>query len=109
MGPDITGERPEFCVCVCAYLQTDAPPSASSLSPACEKHGCLHCDCEYTQEQLGWLEAIRDHLAANIEVSLRDFQDFPQFTARGGVIAARKAFGPRLETVIGDVTEALVA
>ena len=64
---------------------------------------------EYTQEQLGWLEAIRDHLAANIEVSLRDLQDFPQFTARGGVIAARKAFGPQLETVIGDVTEALVA
>lgn len=64
---------------------------------------------EYTQEQLGWLEAIRDHLAANIEVSLRDLQDFPQFTARGGVIAARKAFGSQLETVIGDVTEALVA
>lgn len=64
---------------------------------------------EYTQDQLSWLEAIRDHLAANIEVSLRDFQDFPQFTARGGVIAARKAFGPRLETVIVDVTEALVA
>jgi type I restriction enzyme R subunit len=63
----------------------------------------------YTQEQLGWLEAIRDHLAANIEVSLRDLQDFPQFTARGGVIAARKAFGPQLEAVIGDVTEALVA
>lgn len=64
---------------------------------------------EYTQEQLGWLEAIRDHLAANVEVSLSDLQDFPQFSARGGVIAARKVFGGRLQDVIGDVTEALVA
>lgn len=63
----------------------------------------------YTQEQLAWLEAVRDHLAANIELSLRDLQEFPQFTSKGGVIAARKAFGSRLEDVIVDVTEALVA
>ena len=63
----------------------------------------------YSQEQLAWLEAIRDHLAANIELSLKDLQEFPQFTSKGGVIAARQAFGSRLEDVIGDVTEALVA
>lgn len=63
----------------------------------------------YSPQQLAWLEAIRDHLSANIELDLRDLQDLPQFTQRGGVIAARTAFGPRLEAVIEDVTQALVA
>lgn len=64
---------------------------------------------EYNQEQLAWLEAIRDHLAANIEISLPDMQQLPQFTSRGGVIAAQKAFGGQLKAVIDDVTQALVA
>jgi type I restriction enzyme R subunit len=64
---------------------------------------------EYTPQQLSWLDAIRDHLSANIELDLRDMQELPQFTQRGGVIAARTAFGSRLEAVIEDVTQALVA
>lgn len=64
---------------------------------------------DYSQTQLSWLEAIRDHLSANIELDLRDLQDLPQFSQRGGIIAARVAFGPRLEEVIEDVTQALVA
>ena len=61
----------------------------------------------YTQEQLGWLEAIRDYLAANIEVTTADIQD--QFTARGGIIGARRAFGPRLDTLLDELQDALVA
>jgi len=61
----------------------------------------------YTQEQLGWLEAIRDYLAANIEVSSADIQD--QFEARGGIIGARRAFGSRLDTLLDDLQDALVA
>jgi len=64
---------------------------------------------DYTQAQLAWLEAIRDHLAANIELDLRDLQELPQFSQRGGIIAARSAFGQRLIAVIEDVTQALVA
>lgn len=64
---------------------------------------------EYSQAQLGWLEAIRDHLAANIELPLRDLQDLPQFERRGGIIAARGAFPGRLETVVDELTTALVA
>lgn len=64
---------------------------------------------DYTQAQLAWLEAIRDHLAANIELDLRDLQDLPQFRQRGGIIAVRTAFGQRLGAVIEDVTQALVA
>lgn len=63
----------------------------------------------YTQEQLGWLEAIRDYLAANIELPLRDLQDQPAFARRGGVVAARRAFDGRLEAVLDDLTAALVA
>ena len=63
----------------------------------------------YTAEQRGWLEAIRDHLGANIDLHLRDLQELPQFTERGGVIAARQAFGTRLDGLIDDLSEALVA
>jgi type I restriction enzyme R subunit len=64
---------------------------------------------DYTQAQLAWLEAIRDHLSANIELDLADLQDLPQFSQRGGIIAARVAFGAGLDQVIEDVTQALVA
>ncbi len=63
----------------------------------------------YSQEQLGWLEAIRDHLAANIELPLRDLQEQPAFARRGGVIAARAAFPGRLDAVVDELTTALVA
>ncbi|MEA2987905.1 MAG: type restriction enzyme subunit, partial [Alphaproteobacteria bacterium] len=61
----------------------------------------------YDQEQLGWLEAIRDYLAANIEVSLSDVQD--SFGAKGGIIGARRAFGPRLDALLDELQDALVA
>jgi len=63
----------------------------------------------YSREQLGWLEAIRDHLAANIDMSLKDLQDQPTFSGLGGVVAARAAFGDRLQPMIDDLTGALVA
>jgi len=37
---------------------------------------------DYTEEQLGWLEAIRDYLAANVEVTKADIQE--NFAAKGG-------------------------
>ena len=63
----------------------------------------------YSQEQLGWLEAIRDHLAANIELPMRDLQEQPAFARRGGVIAARAAFPKRLDALVDELTTALVA
>jgi type I restriction enzyme, R subunit len=63
----------------------------------------------YSDVQLGWLEAIRDHLAANIDLSVHDLQDQPSFAARGGVVAARRAFGPRLDAIVEDLAETLVA
>ena len=63
----------------------------------------------YSQEQLGWLEAIRDHLAANIELPMRDLQAQAVFARRGGIIAARAAFPGRLDAVVDELTTALVA
>lgn len=63
----------------------------------------------YTPEQLGWLEAVRDHLAANIDLDLRDLQELPRFAERGGIVAARQAFGARLNDVIDELSDALVA
>lgn len=64
---------------------------------------------EYNPEQLGWLEAIRDHLAANIDLSMRDLQDQPAFAERGGAFAARRLFGTHLDTIIEELPAALVA
>jgi type I restriction enzyme, R subunit len=64
---------------------------------------------DYDADQLGWLEAIRDHLAANIDLSLRDLQEQPALAAKGGIIAARRVFGDRLDGVVNDLPEALVA
>ncbi len=64
---------------------------------------------KYDAEQQGWLEAIRDHLAANIDLGLRDLQELPRFSERGGVVAARAAFGARLPELIEDLSDALVA
>lgn len=61
----------------------------------------------YTPDQLGWLEAIRDYLAANVEVTAADIQD--QFARRGGIIGARRAFGPRLDALLDELQDALVA
>ncbi len=62
----------------------------------------------YGPEALGWLEAIREYLAANVEMSLRDVQE--QFSARGGVLAARRVFGAdRLAPLLDEMIQALVA
>ena len=55
----------------------------------------------YSEEQLGWLEAIRDYLAANIEVTPADLQE--SFAAKGGMLGARRAFGPRLESLLDEL------
>jgi type I restriction enzyme R subunit len=43
----------------------------------------------YTDEQLAWLTAIRDHLAVNAEVTVRDLQDVAAFGDKGGILRAR--------------------
>jgi type I restriction enzyme, R subunit len=62
---------------------------------------------DYSADQLDWLEAIRDHLAANIEVSPGDLQS--SFADRGGAVGAKRAFGNRLKALLDELQDALVA
>src|SRR5208337_2336 len=50
----------------------------------------------YSDEQKGWLAAIRDHLAVNVEATSDDLAEAPDFAARGGIIRAKVLFGARL-------------
>jgi type I restriction enzyme R subunit len=63
---------------------------------------------DYTPEQRTWLEAMRDEIAANAYLALADFGEV--FRDRGGVYAAKKAFGDhRLAPILDDLNKALVA
>lgn len=64
---------------------------------------------EYSTEQLAWLVAIRDHLAVNADVTRQDLQDMAAFAGRGGLVKARELFGTRLDDLLGDLSDALVA
>jgi len=63
----------------------------------------------YTDEQRGWLTAIRDHLAVNIEIRPEDMMDAPEFAARGGIVRARALFGTRLPALLDELIDVLVA
>jgi type I restriction enzyme R subunit len=62
----------------------------------------------FTEEQLVWLRLIRDHLAASLSIEPRELLD-PPFAQRGGLGKARELFGPDLDTILTDLTEALAA
>jgi type I restriction enzyme R subunit len=62
----------------------------------------------FTPEQMTWLEAIRDHVTANLEIDVDDF-DYPPFAQRGGLGAAHRVFGHELMTVLEEVARVVAA
>lgn len=63
----------------------------------------------FDAEQRAWLDAIRDHVAANTEVAIDDLGYAP-FAAMGGVGKAVKVFGgDELVRLIDELNEALAA
>lgn len=64
---------------------------------------------DFTEEQMAWLELIRETLIANFEVRPRDFMEDPRLVDRGGLIKARDVFGERLNPLLVEMAEALVA
>ena len=62
----------------------------------------------FTAEQRQWLEAIRDHIAANLEITPEDL-DYAPFAQRGGLGGAFKAFGEELNPLLDELTEVLAA
>ena len=64
---------------------------------------------EFTEDQTNWLRAIRDYLAANVEIAPADLLKDQPFTDWGGLLAARKLFGPELNGMLNELSEALAA
>lgn len=64
---------------------------------------------EYTAEQVEWLRAIAAFIAANAEITPRDFMDAPSLADRGGILRARQVLGQGLNEMLDELQEALVA
>jgi type I restriction enzyme R subunit len=63
-------------------------------------------DKQFTLEQKQWLEDMRDHIAANLQISAEDF-DYEPFAQHGGLGAASRIFGNSLKVVINELNGAL--
>ena len=63
----------------------------------------------FTVEQRQWLDRIREHLVENLSIEPDDFDLIPIFQREGGLVAARRAFGPRIDTLLRDLNEAIAA
>ncbi len=64
---------------------------------------------DFNEDQMNWLRAIKDYLAANVEIAPADLMRDHPFTDWGGVVAARKLFGAELNGMLDELTEALAA
>jgi type I restriction enzyme R subunit len=62
----------------------------------------------FTPEQRSWLEAVRDHVATSLGITLEDFEYMP-FVERGGLGKAATLFGEELDRLLEEITEALAA
>ena len=63
---------------------------------------------EFTPEQVRWLQMIRDHVAASVEMSLDDL-DYAPFAEEGGRGRAAQVFGARLTALLDELNEVLAA
>ncbi len=63
---------------------------------------------KFNEEQLRWLQMIRDHVANSMEVELDDF-DLTPFVEQGGLGKAGQVFGKELPAIIRELNEALSA
>ena len=62
----------------------------------------------FTEEQMRWLEAIRDHIAGSVSLEMGDFQYAP-FNQRGGLGKAYELFGEELPEIIDELNVELTA
>jgi type I restriction enzyme R subunit len=63
----------------------------------------------FDEEQMNWLKAIKDYLAANVEIASADLMRDQPFSEWGGVVAARRVFGTELNGMLDELCEALAA
>jgi len=63
---------------------------------------------KFSQEQLEWLNMIKDHIATSLSIETDDF-DLEPFYEKGGLSRVYKLFGEELDTVLNELNEVLVA
>lgn len=63
---------------------------------------------QFSDEQLQWLQLIREHLIKNLTIELDDF-DAPIFFQRGGLGKAKKVFAGELAPLLQRINEALAS
>ena len=61
----------------------------------------------FTDEQVRWLESIRDHIAGSVSIEMGDFQYAP-FNQQGGLGKAYDLFGDELPDLLEELNLALV-
>ena len=61
----------------------------------------------FAEEQLQWLEAIRDHIAGSFTIEMSDFQYAP-FNQKGGLVRAYELFGEELDGLLEKLNGVLV-
>ena len=61
----------------------------------------------FTDEQVGWLEDIRDHIAGSVSMEMGDFEYAP-FTQQGGLSKAYELFGEKLLAIVEELNVELV-
>ncbi len=62
----------------------------------------------FTPLQVRWLEMIRDHVAASVEMTLDDL-DYAPFAEEGGLGRAAQVFGSELRPLLEELNEVLAA
>ena len=62
----------------------------------------------FSEEQMAWLEMIKDHIATSLHIEMDDFEDVP-FQAKGGAIKMYQLFGDTLDTILETLNEGLAA
>jgi type I restriction enzyme R subunit len=63
---------------------------------------------KFTPEQMHWLEMMRDHVVANVEIDIEDF-DLNPFAQEGGLGRATQVFKGELATMLEELNEVLAA
>jgi type I restriction enzyme R subunit len=62
----------------------------------------------FTDEQMVWLDKMRDHIATSLRITTEDFEYTP-FAERGGMGGAYRAFGDELTNLLEALNTELVA
>ncbi len=62
----------------------------------------------FTPDERKWLDAIRDHIATSLRIERDDLADVP-FNQMGGLGAAARLFGEKLDAILDELNERLAA